>query len=60
MIEKQGSMELFQNIEMPSAEVLAEMQYTGIWIDKEELIEYGRKIKLEIEEKTNKIYNCSS
>ncbi len=57
MIEKQGSMELFQNIEMPTAEVLAEMQYTGIWIDKEELIEYGRKIKLEIEEKTNKIYN---
>lgn len=57
MIEKQGSMELFQSIEMPTAEVLAEMQYTGIWIDKEELIEYGRKIKLEIEEKTNRIYN---
>ncbi|MCI8396773.1 MAG: hypothetical protein HFJ52_03755 [Clostridia bacterium] len=56
MIEDQGNLELFQRIEMPTAEVLAKMQYTGIGIDKEELIEYGRKIKAEIEEKTNKIY----
>ena len=42
---------------MKATEVLAKMQYTGIGIDKEELIEYGRKLKLEIEEKTNKIYN---
>ena len=32
------------------------MQYNGIYIDKEELIEYGRNLKLEIEEKTQKIY----
>lgn len=56
MIEEQGSMELFNNIEMKVSEVLAKMQYTGIGIDKEELIEYGRKIKLEIDEKTEKIY----
>lgn len=56
MIEDQGSLELFQKIEMPTAEVLAKMQYTGIGVDKEELIEYGRKLKSEIEEKTNKIY----
>jgi len=55
-IEEQGSLELFNNIEMPTAEVLAKMQYTGIYIDKEELIEFGRGLKLEIEEKTNKIY----
>ncbi|MCI9275316.1 MAG: DNA polymerase I, partial [Clostridia bacterium] len=35
---------------------LAKMQYTGIWIDKDELLEYGRKIKLEIDERTEKIY----
>lgn len=55
-IEEQGSLELFNNIEMPTAEVLAKMQYTGIYADKEELIEFGRGLKLEIEEKTNKIY----
>lgn len=57
LIEEQGQKELFENIEMRSAEVLAKMQYTGIGIDKEELIEYGRKLKSEIEDKTNKIYN---
>lgn len=56
MLEEQKELELFQEIEMPTAEVLAKMQYTGIGIDKEELIEYGRKLKLEIEEKTQKIY----
>jgi len=57
LIEQDGEMELFEKIEMPVSEVLAKMQYTGIKIDKEELIDYGRKIKSEIEEKTNKIYN---
>ena len=41
---------------MPTAEVLAKMQYTGIYVDKEELIEFGRGLKLEIDEKTRKIY----
>ena len=58
-MEEQGTLELFNKIEMPTAKVLAEMQYNGIYIDKEELIEYGRKIKAEIEEKTEKIYQLS-
>lgn len=41
---------------MKTVEVLAKMQYTGILVDKEELIDIGRKLKLEIEEKTDKIY----
>ena len=56
MLEEQGEEELFKNVEMPTAQVLAKMQYVGIKADKDELIEYGRKLKLEIEEKTNKIY----
>lgn len=56
MIEEQGSKELFENIEMKTAEVLAKMQYTGIGIEKNELTEYGDKLKREIEEKTNRIY----
>ncbi len=58
-IEEQGELDLFKNIEMPTARVLAKMQYDGIYIDKEELIEFGRKIKSEIEEKTDKIYKLS-
>ncbi len=59
MIEEQGELELFEKIEMPTAEVLAKMQYAGIEISKDELIEYGEKIKLEIKEKTDKIYEFS-
>ena len=56
MMEDEQEYKLFQDIEMKTAEVLAKMQYTGMKIEKEELIEYGRKIKLEIEEKTKKIH----
>ncbi len=56
IIEEQNEIELFEKIEMPCAEVLAKMQYTGIWVDKEELTEFGRNLKFEIEEKTNNIY----
>ncbi len=55
-IEEQGELELFKTIEMPTSKVLAKMQYNGIYVDKEELIEYGRKLKSEIQEKTEKIY----
>lgn len=56
-MEEQEQLKLFKEIEMPTARVLAKMQYNGIYIDREELIDYGRKLKLEIEEKTQKIYN---
>lgn len=59
LIEEQEEMELFKTIEMPVSNVLTKMQYNGIYIDKEELIEYGRKLKFEIEEKTKKIYELS-
>ena len=55
-MEEQEQLKLFKTIEMPTSRVLAKMQYNGIYIDKEELIEYGRNLKLEIEEKTQKIY----
>ncbi len=58
-MEEQETLELFNKIEMPTSRVLAKMQYNGIYVEKEELIEYGRKIKAEIEEKTDKIYKLS-
>ncbi len=56
LIEEQGELDLFKNIEMPTSKVLAKMQLNGIYVDKEELLEYGRKLKFEIDEKTKKIY----
>ena len=51
--------ELFKKIEMPLVEVLSEMQYEGIQIDKEELEGFGVKLKQNIEEITQEIYNLS-
>ena len=51
--------ELFNDIEMPLVEVLSEMQYEGIQIDKEELEEFGKNLKQKIEEITKEIYNLS-
>ena len=45
-----GSLELFSEIEMPVAEILAEMQIEGIYLDQKELIKYGETLKKHIEE----------
>lgn len=58
-LEEVGSKELFESIEMPLVEVLADMQYEGIYIEKEELISFGNTLKEKIEELTNEIYNVA-
>jgi len=58
-MSKNNSFELFNKIEMPLVEVLASMQYDGIYIDKEELIDYGNKLQEKIEEITKKIYELT-
>ncbi len=56
-LEEYNSTELFKNIEMPLVKVLANMQYDGIHVDKEELISFGDKLKEEIETLKQDIYN---
>ena len=56
-LDEYGSTELFQNIEMPLVKVLANMQYEGIYVDKDELIAFGDKLKEEIETLKQDIYN---
>lgn len=53
------SLDLFQNIEMPIAEVLASMQFEGMYIDEKELIKYGNNLKKHIEELRIDIYNLA-
>ena len=54
-----GSLDLFKNIEMPLVEVLAEMQFNGMHVEKDELKEFGDKLKIDLDKLTNEIYELS-
>lgn len=56
-LEQINSLELFKNIEMPIVEILAEMQFNGMYVEKEELKIFGEKLKHDLEILTNEIYN---
>ncbi len=58
-LEEQNILKLFNEIEMPLAEVLAKIQYEGMYIDKEELIAFGEELKAGIEELTKQIYELA-
>ena len=58
-IAEYNSTDLFNNIEMPLLEVLAEMQLAGMKADKEALIEIGVKLKSHIETLTSEIYELA-
>lgn len=55
-LEKAELLDLFNTIEMPLVEVLADMQYTGIYVDKEELKLYGKELQGQIQKLTKEIY----
>ena len=55
-LEETNQLDLFNNIEMPLVEVLADMQYTGMKVDKNNLIEFGTTLKNGISELTKEIY----
>jgi len=58
-LEETKQLDLFNNIEMPLVEVLADMQYNGIYVNKEELIEFGNILKNELEKLTTQIYKLA-
>lgn len=58
-LTKIESLDLFNNIEMPLCEILADMQYTGMCIDEKELIKYGQNLKKNIEELRIDIYSLA-
>lgn len=55
-LEEENLLNLFNNIEMPLVKVLGEMQFNGMPIDKDELIEFGSKLKEQIESLKQDIY----
>ena len=58
-LEEINSLKLFENIEMPLIKVLAEMQYEGIYVDKQELASFGFKLKEDIEVIKQEIYKLA-
>ncbi len=58
-LEKNEMLELFNTIEMPVLEVLADMQIQGIYVDKDELVSYGEELKTRLDELTREIYNLA-
>ncbi len=58
-LSKINSLDLFNNIEMPIAEILASMQWEGMLIDEKELIKYGENLKKHIEELRIDIYSLA-
>ena len=58
-LAKQEELDLFNNIEMPVAQILAEMQWEGMYIDEKELIKYGNNLKEHIEELRIDIYKLA-
>ena len=58
-LQKNKSINLFNNIEMPLISVLGDMQYEGIICKKEKLVEFGNLLKAKLEELTNEIYKIA-
>ena len=58
-LEEIGSTKLFQEIEMPLIEVLAEMQYIGMYADRREIFKFGENLKENLEELRIDIYKLA-
>ena len=56
-MKKEDNIYLFENIEMPLAKVLANMEIEGIRVDKNILNDMGEEIKIKLELLTKDIYN---
>ena len=58
-MKEAGSIDLFNKIEMPLTEVLASMQYEGIYTDKQELLDFGKELQEKIDILTQEIYELT-
>ena len=58
-LEELNQLQLFNEIEMPLVKVLAKMQYEGMYVDKEELIQFGKTLKEQLEILTKEIYELA-
>lgn len=55
-LEDYDMLKLYNEIELPLVYVLADMEYTGVQVDKDALIEIGKNLELELEGLVENIY----
>ncbi|MBR3002321.1 MAG: DNA polymerase I [Clostridia bacterium] len=53
------ALDLFYKIDMPTVEVLSNMQWNGMYVDEEELTKFGNELKQNIEILTRQIYELA-
>ena len=58
-LEEIGAVELFYNIDMPTIEVLSDMQWNGMYVDKEELEKFGQELTEQLKQLTKQIYDMA-
>lgn len=58
-LQKENALSLFSEIEMPLVSVLADMQFVGMRVEKEELISYGNQLKEQLETLTKEIHTLA-
>lgn len=58
-LEDENVLKLFETIEMPLVEVLSEMQFNGMYVDKKELEDFGKEIKQKIDKVSEQIYELT-
>lgn len=56
-LEEVGSLALFNNIEMPLVPILAQMQFNGMLVDEQELKDFGKTLKEQLDTLTKEIYS---
>ena len=56
-LKEKNQYKLFNEIEMPLMQVLAEMEYTGVLVDREMINEYSNKLSVVIDNLTHEIWN---
>ena len=55
-LKEEGQWDLYEKIELPLARTLYSMEKTGILVDKEELLSYGKVLKEKLDELQKDIY----
>jgi len=58
-LKELGGIKLFEEIDMPTVEVLCDMQWNGMRVEEKELEEYGMQLKDGINLLTQEIYNLA-
>lgn len=58
-LEEIGALELFYEIDMPTIEVLSDMQWNGMYVDEEELNQFGKELTEKLETITQIIYEMA-